>query len=209
MDNHEQPVGKQWRWYTTTSGIWQTVFIEPRARVASSSTFASSRISITAPPVSRSIALHAGRSDASSAGNHLPPDGARCKSATLPSRERAWPKDRSGRSAVALGSQRAHLYASFCICARARQVVDTVRTYFGMRKIDFAPAGPTGSAGRPALEWRAALSARRALSILFIRMVFTPPAMSRPSRTTFVCAKKFGFNFLRIHIKMEIRCLLY
>jgi beta-galactosidase/beta-glucuronidase len=31
MDNCEQPVGKQWRWYTTTSGIWQTVFVEPRA----------------------------------------------------------------------------------------------------------------------------------------------------------------------------------
>src|SRR5205085_3825335 len=30
MDNSEQPVGKQWRWYTTTSGIWQTVYIEPR-----------------------------------------------------------------------------------------------------------------------------------------------------------------------------------
>jgi beta-galactosidase/beta-glucuronidase len=30
MDNREQPVGKQWAWYTTTSGIWQTVFIEPR-----------------------------------------------------------------------------------------------------------------------------------------------------------------------------------
>ena len=29
--NHEQPVGKQWGWYTTTSGIWQTVFLEPRA----------------------------------------------------------------------------------------------------------------------------------------------------------------------------------
>jgi hypothetical protein len=31
MDNREQPVGKQWGWYTPTSGIWQTVFIEPRA----------------------------------------------------------------------------------------------------------------------------------------------------------------------------------
>src|SRR5262249_15616040 len=31
MDNSQQPVGKQWRWYTTTSGIWQTVFVEPRA----------------------------------------------------------------------------------------------------------------------------------------------------------------------------------
>src|SRR5688500_484196 len=30
MDNHEQPVGKQWRWYTTCSGIWQTVYVEPR-----------------------------------------------------------------------------------------------------------------------------------------------------------------------------------
>lgn len=33
MDHCEQPVGKQWGWYTTTSGIWQTVFIEPRASV--------------------------------------------------------------------------------------------------------------------------------------------------------------------------------
>src|ERR1043166_7830345 len=31
MDNSEQPVGKQWKWYTTTSGIWQTVWLEPRA----------------------------------------------------------------------------------------------------------------------------------------------------------------------------------
>ena len=30
MDNNEQPVGKQWRWYTTCSGIWQTVYVEPR-----------------------------------------------------------------------------------------------------------------------------------------------------------------------------------
>src|SRR5512133_3490106 len=30
MDSSEQPVGKQWRWYTTTSGVWQTVYVEPR-----------------------------------------------------------------------------------------------------------------------------------------------------------------------------------
>jgi len=33
MDNREQPVGKQWGWYTPTSGIWQTVFLEPRGAV--------------------------------------------------------------------------------------------------------------------------------------------------------------------------------
>lgn len=31
MENYEQPVGKQWGWYSTVSGIWQTVFVEPRA----------------------------------------------------------------------------------------------------------------------------------------------------------------------------------
>ncbi len=31
MDNHEQPVGKQWGWYCSASGIWQTVYLEPRA----------------------------------------------------------------------------------------------------------------------------------------------------------------------------------
>src|SRR4051812_25164795 len=32
IDNTEQPVGKQWAWYSSASGIWQTVFLEPRAR---------------------------------------------------------------------------------------------------------------------------------------------------------------------------------
>src|SRR3954462_13582260 len=31
MQNQDQPVGKQWGWYSSASGIWQTVFIEPRA----------------------------------------------------------------------------------------------------------------------------------------------------------------------------------
>jgi hypothetical protein len=31
IDNREQPVGKQWGWYSSASGIWQTVFLEPRA----------------------------------------------------------------------------------------------------------------------------------------------------------------------------------
>ncbi|MFL6516099.1 MAG: glycoside hydrolase family 2 protein [Chthoniobacterales bacterium] len=31
MQNQDQPVGKQWGWYSSASGIWQTVFVEPRA----------------------------------------------------------------------------------------------------------------------------------------------------------------------------------
>src|SRR5215217_3479445 len=30
-DNREQPVGKQWGWYSSVSGIWQTVYLEPRS----------------------------------------------------------------------------------------------------------------------------------------------------------------------------------
>jgi hypothetical protein len=30
MNNFAQPVGKQWGWYSSASGIWQTVFVEPR-----------------------------------------------------------------------------------------------------------------------------------------------------------------------------------
>ncbi len=31
MDNFDQSVGKQWGWYSSVSGVWQTVFLEPRA----------------------------------------------------------------------------------------------------------------------------------------------------------------------------------
>jgi len=31
MDHAQKPVGKQWDWYTRTSGIWQSVWLEPRA----------------------------------------------------------------------------------------------------------------------------------------------------------------------------------
>lgn len=34
MENREQPVGKQWGWYSSASGIWQTVYVEPRAPLA-------------------------------------------------------------------------------------------------------------------------------------------------------------------------------
>ena len=49
MENTEQPVGKQWKWYTTTSGIWQTVFVSHATR-RTSIAFAFTPILTTAPP---------------------------------------------------------------------------------------------------------------------------------------------------------------
>ena len=73
-----------------------------------------------------------------------------------------------------------------------------------MRKIDFELAERIRSARRLAAQWGGALSARRAYINPIIRMAFTRPLRdAKRLRMTSLRAKKFGFNFLRIHIKID------
>jgi len=106
MDNHEQPVGKQWRWYTTVSGIWQTVFIEPRA----SSHIDSFRIT---PDLDGATAHFVVRCSDGGGGSIrvrvTAPDGTKLPEAEFPGGERDGAARGTGFAFAAVGSERAQL----------------------------------------------------------------------------------------------------
>ena len=163
MDNREQPVGKQWRWYTTTSGIWQTVYLEPRgadphpllphlhqysrrhrevcARMHCRESRDQVEIEVTSPAATQqrtSLEVQ---------------DGAADQIVKL--------------NTVRFGTQTPPIFMTWkCDCAAASRYLDTVRTYFGVRKIDFEFAQGIRRAHGAATERSPSLSARCALPIL-------------------------------------------
>jgi hypothetical protein len=205
MDNREQPVGKQWRWYTTTSGIWQTVFVEPRHSAyidsfrivtdidASTVRFSFDCSNCEGGEVALAITL---------------PDG-RTESTRFPV------KDRLAEGVVKLDPLRLwnpndpHLYPLLLQLRSNGQVTDQITSYFGMRKIDFAPSD--GSGGAPvALRLNGvARYLRGALHQSYYPDGIYTAGEAATLKNDILYAKKVGFNFLRIHIKIDDPLLLY
>lgn len=204
MDNHEQPVGKQWRWYTTVSGIWQTVFIEPRS-LAHIDSF---RI---APDIDASTAHFAISCDnANDAKIHLEvtaPDGTSLPNIEFPVADGMAQHVMRIAPLMLWDPNSPHLYQVKLSLKRGKTVLDVVHTYFGMRKIDFSSSNGDGSVhlrlnGAPRYL-RGAL-----YQSLFPEGVYTPGTVQRYI-DDITSAKKFGFNFLRIHIKVDDPLVLH
>lgn len=205
MDNHEQPVGKQWRWYTTCSGIWQTVYVEPRAaqhlaswRVATDIERAAATLEIECANVSAAMMVQA---------EIIPPLG--------PPRVFDIPIENGvARQKVDLkplflwNPNEPHLYRAKLRLMKEGQCVDYVQSYFGARKVASAP-GPD-----PRLPETLCLNGvprylRGALhQAYYPEGIYTPWDVERFKRDISF-AKEAGFNFLRVHIKIEDPLFLY
>ena len=205
MENHEQPVGKQWRWYTTTSGIWQTVFIEPR------------HVShIDAFRVFTDI-------DAKTARFSV--DVCHCEGCELVARVQ-FPDGREEEFKFRVKNELAegtipveplhlwnpndpHLYPLTLELRQKGQVVDRVLSYFGMRKIDFAPSSDGGEAPVALRLNGVARYLRGALHQSYYPDGVYTAGEAATLKNDILYAKKVGFNFLRIHIKIDDPLLLY
>lgn len=205
MDNREQPVGKQWRWYTTTSGIWQTVFVEPRSpshvqcfRVYTDIDSATARFQVEC--------AQAGSGDVVGA-QIIPPDG------PLQTAEFTV-KDGLAEGTVKIDSLRLwnpnepNLYKLTLELRRNNGVLDTVRSYFGMRKIDFAPGEPPESPVSLRVNGVPRYLRGALYQSFYPDGVYTAGDV-RTLKSDIAYAKKAGFNFLRIHIKIDDPLLLY
>ncbi len=207
MDNAQQPVGKQWRWYTTTSGIWQTVFVEPRHASHIGA------VSHHARPRREHGDFHVPCAERAKATNsksyvHPPAAHARSRPALVVIRDGV----AAGHVSVPpLGPVGLIIIRVIpqptCGCAATGRVLDEVRTYFGMREI-------TRRRRRTAARRRSASTAGRSTCAArctsrFTRMASTRPATPRRLRDDIAFAKKAGFDFLRIHIKIDDPLLLY
>jgi hypothetical protein len=205
MDNHEQPVGKQWRWYTTCSGIWQTVYIEPRSahyleswRVVTDIDKGTAQVEIDCVNVSRQmkVLLEVMAPDRSTQIIDIPI------------------KDSSARQTIELdplflwNPNEPHLYRVKLRLVLNKEMLDYVQTYFGARRITSA-TGPD-----PKLPETLCLNGiprylRGALhQAYYPEGVYTPWDIER-FRRDISFAKEVGFNFLRVHIKIEDPLFLY
>ena len=203
-----QPTGKQIRWYTHTSGIWQTVYLE-----ACSSEVRFTRAHIypdidKSQAVFRIKALNQGRArDAKLEVNFM--------SGNVPGHiENIRLEEGMNSFSFALPIKKARLWSpehpflyNVSLILKDDQVLDRVDTYFGMRKIS------TGKWGEHDFEY-IFLNNKPYYLIGALNQAFNPEGIyTYPSdeyaRRDIEKAKKFGFNFLRLHIKIDEPRLLY
>jgi len=205
MDNHEQPVGKQWGWYTPTSGIWQTVFLEPRGMAY----IESFRITpdIDTEQASFAVACVHAPEGAEIDVDVLPPDGGELHA--------VWPvAEGVANGTVALapvalwepGSPQLY-HVVFHLRAGGTEH-EAVHSYFGMRKIHTAPAGDGNGPARLCLNNKPIYLRGALYQSYFPDGVYTARQL-RTLEQDIAYALDAGFDFLRVHIKLDDPLLLY
>jgi Glycosyl hydrolases family 2, sugar binding domain/Glycosyl hydrolases family 2, TIM barrel domain/Glycosyl hydrolases family 2 len=207
MDNHEQPVGKQWGWYTTTSGIWQTVFLEPRS--ATYIDYFRITTDIDLGRVHFEVFCHGASVDLIVKAEIVPP--------RAPPHEIILTRD----GTLAQGD--AELYpvtlwdptdpalykVIFHLADEEEKPVDEVRGYFGMRKIGTAPAIDDKNAPSMLCLNNKPIYLRGALYQSYHPDGVYTAREAATLRNDIRFARQVGFDFLRIHIKLDDPLVLY
>lgn len=205
MDNHEQPVGKQWGWYTPTSGIWQTVFIEPR-NIAHISHFrflpdvdgAQVKFEIFCGGTTDGMQLiadvHSPAGNVESVRLEVLADVATGEMPITP--VMLWhPSD-------------PRLYRVVLRLIEAECEHDRVRSYFGMRKISTRPAPDEKAPAALCLNNRPIYLRGALYQSYHPAGIYTAPD-ARTIAEDITFAREAGFDFLRVHIKLDDPLLLY
>jgi hypothetical protein len=211
MDNHEQPVGKQWRWYTTCSGIWQTVYVEPR----SSQHIESWRV---IPDIDQKIASITVQCASTPNGAAVildiyAPDGCNGFKGAK-SEHRIDIHGGVGSKTIRIDPlhlwtpNEPSLYKVKLRLLNGDQCLDYVQSYFGMRKVASSPSDD------PNLPETLCLNNVPRYHRGVLHQAYYPEGVYTPSdverfKHDIAFAKEAGFNFLRVHIKIEDPLLLY
>src|SRR5579884_1952410 len=205
MDNHEQPVGKQWRWYTPVSGIWQTVFIEPRDashvrcfRIYTDIDAATARFEIDCE----------GETDDCSIEMEIMPPGHDAQNVEFQVAGGKVKETVKVNPLLLWNPNEPNLYKVMMRLKRRGQTLDTVRTYFGMRKIDFAPGDLPDKPVLLRLNGQPRYLRGALHQSYYPEGVYTAGDVAT-LKNDIAYAKKAGFTFLRIHIKIDDPLLLY
>jgi beta-galactosidase/beta-glucuronidase len=101
-----------------------------------------------------------------------------------------------------------HLYRLKIHLIKGEQCVDYVQSYFGMRKIASSPTGDPNAPEVLSLNNIPRYHRGVLHQAYYPEGVYTPGDVER-MKNDIAFAKKVGFNFLRIHIKLEDPLLLY
>jgi hypothetical protein len=201
MDNRDQPVGKQWGWYSSVSGIWQTVFLEPRA-VNHIERF--------------EITTDLGKSEAClevfSAGQ-----GEVTAEITSPTGEtltsRGMVRDGVAEIACKLGSavlwepNAPQLYR-LRLTLRHEDQADVVHSYFGVRSLAAVAVEESGAPATLSLNGEPIYLRGALYQSYHADGIYTAGDVAS-IRKDIETAKTAGFDLLRVHIKVDDPLVLY
>ena len=203
QDHGEQLAGKQIGWYVRTSGIWQTVYLEPRSETHiaqchitpdidnATATFAVN-VGGVCNPDTLTLRWHC---DELSGSEPISSHETQFIVNIPPEQLRLWDVDTP------------NLYDVTLELVAEGTVVDRIFTYFGMRKISIAKA--------PGGDYQYIYLNNRPVYLLgALNQSFTPEGVytfltDEAIRRDVERAKEFGFNFLRLHIKVDEPRLYY
>ncbi len=198
MDNVEQPVGKQWAWYSSASGIWQTVFLEPRApefidRFETTTNLENSQVRFR---------VFSSAADGEVAVEVTSPDGATF-TGTATAREGEATCAISLGEAILWDTASPQLYR-----VRFTFGGDVVHSYFGMRSLAAQPVAKAGLPSALTLNGEP-IYIRGALHQSYYPDGVYTAGDAQVLRDDIAYAKRVGFDLLRIHIKVDDPLLLY
>jgi len=199
MDNREQPVGKQWGWYCSASGIWQTVFIEPRAAAHIE------RFEVLPDLAGKCARLRIFTSDPGSLTIEIiTPDGAiLSESHTI---EGTLLETSISLDPVVLWDPASPRLYRMKLTLKTAQS-DVVHGYFGMRSLAAAP--PTGTSPSALIFNGKPIYLRGALYQSYHPDGIYTAGDLETLRNDIADARRFGFDFLRVHIKIDDPLLLH
>lgn len=201
MNNYDQPVGKQWAWYSSASGIWQTVFLEPRTKQFIERF--EIRTDIVKSEAEFKIFTNGG-TDLSI--EVISPAGQRF-SHRIPVRNGFAHQTFSIAPSLLWDPAHPQLY-TLRLFLHAGNEVDDVRSYFGMRSLS---AGTVVEPGSPSpLSFNGEpIYLRGALYQSYYPDGIYTAGDTETLRDDIRYAKRVGFDLLRVHIKVDDPLLLY
>ena len=203
QDHGEQLAGKQIGWYVRTSGIWQTVYLEPR------NTTHIAQCHIT-PDIDNASATFAVQID-----GDVENRGAILRwtcdelsgSVQVSSSETQWTVNIPPEQLRLWDVDTPNLYDVTLELVTEDTVIDRIFTYFGMRKVSIEKA--LGG------DYQYIYLNNRPIYLLgALNQSFNPEGVytfltDEAIRRDVERAKEFGFNFLRLHIKVDEPRLYY
>ena len=200
----DKPLGKQHAWYTTTSGIWQTVWLETRPEQHLTTVHLTPRLdpasveckfAVNGVLDGRSVRVTLTDEDGNLAGTAASEPGSDRVTVSVEGEPRLW------------SPESPHLYQVQAELLEGDRVLDTVHSYFGLREVAIKPLYKGGPKyfflnNKP-------LYLKGALDQSFNPWGVYTFASEEDIIRDIVLAEEAGFNFLRIHIKPEDPRFLY
>ncbi len=203
QDHGEQLAGKQIGWYVRTSGIWQTVYLEPR----SATHIAQCHIT---PDIDNATATFSANIDGDVENTELSLRwicDERSGTVEVSGNETQWTVNIPPEQLRLWDVDTPNLYDVTLELVAEGTVIDRIFTYFGMRKVSIAKA--------PGGDYQYIYLNNRPIYLLgALNQSFNPEGVytfltDEAIRTDVERAKEFGFNFLRLHIKVDEPRLYY